>query len=396
MAGERILVIDDEEIICSLLKDTLTDEGYYVETVTNSIEGLEKLIRGEPFDILLTDIRMPKKDGMQVLKEAKNRIPGIIIIIITGYPSIETIREASEYNAFDYITKPLDPDEVCECIKRALDARKLSREFKIPEKPPRILVVDDMQSALFLSEGILEDEGYHAEIAQNGQDALERFKQKHFDIVIADLHMPGMDGIELLKNINKLNIKTLCIIMTARPSIESAIESFRHGAYDYITKPIDPDTIINTIQRGFEKHNLEVNTDKLLKRLQDLRQQMIDENASLLKERDFAHTIIDAAPDIIITTDEHANISTINRTATELLGYKKEALLGKSIDILFAEKKNFFKGMDLEKLLKEGHISNYQLTCITNKGNRINTIWSGAPILDKEKVAKGVVGIGRK
>src|SRR5574341_700883 len=396
MAGERILVIDDEEIICSLLKDTLTDEGYYVETVTNSIEGLEKLIRGEPFDILLTEIRKQKKDGMQVLKEVKNRIPDIIVIIITGYPSIETIRETSEYNAFDYITKPLDPDEVCDCIKRSLDARKLSREFKIPEKPPRILVVDDMQSALFLSEGVLEDEGYHAEIAQNGQEALEKFKQKHFDIVIADLHMPGMDGIELLNNIKKLDIKTLVIIMTARPSIESAIKAFRHGAYDYITKPIDPDTIINTIQRGYENYHLEINTDKLLNRLQDLRQQMTDENIALLRERNFAHTIIDATPHIIIATDEHANISAINHTAIELLGYKKEDLLGKSIDIIFAEKKNFFKGIDCEKLLREGPVSNYPLTCITNKGNRIKTTWSGSPILDKEKVAKGVVGIGRK
>ena len=206
MTGERILVIDDEEIICTLLKDTLTDEGYQVETVTNGTDGLEKLIRGEPFDILLTDIRMPKKDGIQVLKEAKNRVPDIITIIMTGYPSIETIRESSEYNAFDYITKPLDPDEVCECIKRSIEVRKLSRELKIPEKPPSILVVDDMQSALFLSEGILQDEGYHAEIAQNGQEALERFKQKHFDVVVADLHMPGMDGIELLNNIKKQDI----------------------------------------------------------------------------------------------------------------------------------------------------------------------------------------------
>ncbi|MBM2834483.1 MAG: histidine kinase [Candidatus Brocadiaceae bacterium] len=108
MAGERILVIDDEEIICTLLKDTLTDAGYQVETVTNGIEGLEKLLKGEPFDILLIDIRMPKKDGIQVLKEAKSRVPDILTIIMTGYPSIETIREASEYNAFDYITKPLE------------------------------------------------------------------------------------------------------------------------------------------------------------------------------------------------------------------------------------------------------------------------------------------------
>ncbi|TVM02966.1 MAG: hypothetical protein CV087_07635 [Candidatus Brocadia sp. WS118] len=395
MAGERILVIDDEEIICSLLKDILTDEGYQVETVTNGIEGLEKLLKGEPFDILVTDIRMPKKDGGQVLKEAKQRMPDIIVVIITGYPSIETIRETSEFNAFDYLTKPLDPDEVSDCIQRALDARKLSREFKIPEKPPKILVVDDMQSALFLSEGVLEDEGYHAEIAQNGQEALERFKQKHFDIVIADRHMPVMDGIELLNNIKKQDIRTLVIIMTARPSIESAIEAFRHGAYDYVTKPIDPDTIINTIQRGYEKYHLEINTDKLLKRLQGLRQQIMDENAALIKERDFANTIVDAAPDIIVTTDEHANLRSINNAAVKLLDYKKEDLLGKSIDSIFGEKKNFFKGTDLEKMVREGHVSNYALTCITSKGNKIKTIWSGAPIFDKEKRTKGIVGIGR-
>ena len=315
---------------------------------------------------------------------------------MTGYPSIETIREASEYNAFDYITKPLDPDEICECIKRSLAVRKLSRELRVPEKPPIILIVDDMQSALFLSEGILQDEGYHAEIAQNGQEVLERLKQKHFDIIVADLHMPGMDGIELLNNIKKLDIKTLDIIMTARPSIESAILSFRHGAYDYITKPIDPDTIIYTIQRGLEKRHIEVNTDKLLRRLHDLRLQMIDENASLTKEKDLANSIIGAAPDAIVATDEHANICIINDIARELFGHKKEELLGKPIDTLFVEKKNFFKGIDLETMIKEGNVYNYPLTCITNKGAKIKTTWSGAPILDKDEQTKGVVGIGRK
>jgi PAS domain S-box-containing protein len=208
--------------------------------------------------------------------------------------------------------------------------------------------------------------------------------------------MPGMDGIELLNNIKKLDIKTLVIIMTARPSIESAILSFRHGAYDYITKPIDPDTIINTIHRGLEKRHIEVNTDKLLRRLHDLRQQMINENASLIKEKDLANSIIDAAPDAIIATDEHANICTINHAARELFGYRKEELLGKPIDTLFTEKKNFFKGIDLETMAKEGNVYNYPLTCLTNKGAKIKTTWSGAPILDKDEQTKGVVGIGRK
>jgi len=389
MAGERILVIDDEEIIRSLLKDTLTDAGYQVETVATGVEGLEKLLKGEPFDVLLTDIRMPKKDGIQVLKEAKSRIPDIITIIMTGYPSIETIREASEYNAFDYITKPLDPDEMCECISRSLEVRKLARELKVPEKPPSILVVDDMQSALFLSEGVLEDEGYHAEIAQNGQEVLERLKQKHFDIIVADLHMPGMDGIELLNNIKKLDIKTLVIIMTARPSIESAILSFRHGAYDYITKPIDSDTIINTIHRGLEKRHIEVNTDKLLRRYYDLRQQII-------KEKDLTDSIIDVIPEAIVVTDEQANMCIMNQAARHLFGYNDEEIQGKPTDMLFAEKNSFFKGADMEKMHREGNIYNYPLTCVTKKGLKIKTTWSGAPLLSMDDKIKGVVGIGRK
>lgn len=122
----------------------------------------------------------------------------------------------------------------------------------------------------------------------------------------------------------------------------------------------------------------------------------MEENASLIKEKDFVNNLIDVVPDVIVTTDEHANIHTMNNATVKLLGYKKEELLGKPVDSIFEEKKNFFKGVDFEKLLKEGAVYNYPLTCITNKGNKIKIVWSGAPILDKEKVAKGVVGIGRK
>jgi len=123
---------------------------------------------------------------------------------------------------------------------------------------------------------------------------------------------------------------------------------------------------------------------------------MINENASLIKEKDLVNSIIDAAPDAVIATDEHANICIINDTARELFGHKKEELLGKPIDTLFVEKKNFFKGTDLETMVKEGNVYNYPLTCITNKGAKIKTTWSGAPILDKDERIKGVVGIGRK
>jgi PAS domain S-box-containing protein len=123
---------------------------------------------------------------------------------------------------------------------------------------------------------------------------------------------------------------------------------------------------------------------------------MISENTTLIREKDMMYSIIDTAPDAIIATDEHANICSINGAARELFGYRKEEILGKPIDTLFAEKKTFFKGTDLETMAKEGNVCNYPLTCITNKGTKIKTTWSGAPILDKDEKVKGVVGIGRK
>jgi PAS domain S-box-containing protein len=145
-----------------------------------------------------------------------------------------------------------------------------------------------------------------------------------------------------------------------------------------------------------EKRHIEVNTDKLLKRLHDLRLQMINENASLIKEKDLVNSIIDAAPNAIIATDEHANICIINHTTRELFGYRKEDVLGKPIATLFAEKKNFFKGTDLETMVKEGNVYNYPLTCITNKVAKTKTTWSASPILDKDEKIKGVVEIGKK
>src|SRR5262245_43046320 len=101
----------------------------------------------------------------------------------------------------------------------------------------RILVVDDEDSIREFLEIMLKKEGYEVTTAEDGQRAFDLFKKKNFDLVISDLQMPNMTGIELLKNIKDASPDTLFMMITAFGTTETAVEAMKMGAYDYITKP---------------------------------------------------------------------------------------------------------------------------------------------------------------
>lgn len=123
----RILVVDDEFVIRDSLYNWFREDGYQVETAENAREALKKL-QEKTFDIALLDIKMPGIDGIELQKRI-NKIDGdIIIIIITAYASVNTAVQALKEGAFDYITKPFDPDELSHLIKNACNQRKLKSE----------------------------------------------------------------------------------------------------------------------------------------------------------------------------------------------------------------------------------------------------------------------------
>lgn len=119
----NILVIDDEEIIRLGYARTLAGDHCKVELAWNGTEALSVLER-HPFDVILLDLRMPGMDGMTVLKTIKERWPESEVIIITGYPSVETAKEAVRLGAYDYLTKPVDPDDVIHATKGAMRQKK--------------------------------------------------------------------------------------------------------------------------------------------------------------------------------------------------------------------------------------------------------------------------------
>ncbi len=124
----KILVVDDEEVIRELLIRILESKGFNVETVENGLIALEK-IKTNVFDVLITDLKMPKINGIDVLKEIKKSNPFTEVIIITGYPTIEAAVEAMRIGAADFISKPFDLETIHSIIKRILEKQKVGINY---------------------------------------------------------------------------------------------------------------------------------------------------------------------------------------------------------------------------------------------------------------------------
>jgi CheY-like chemotaxis protein len=115
----RILVVDDEDIVIQCCLRILNGDAYQVEYVQSGLEAVKK-IEASHFDLIILDFMMPKMDGMEVLKRAKEIQPGIKVIMITGLAQTQTAQRAKDLGAFAYLPKPFDPDDLRLMVERAM------------------------------------------------------------------------------------------------------------------------------------------------------------------------------------------------------------------------------------------------------------------------------------
>jgi len=120
----KVLSIDDEAVVCESIRRVLSAEGYEVTTTCDPKEGIE-LLRNGNFDLLLLDIKMPGLNGMEVLREARATASETEVVIVTGYATIETAIDAIRQGAFDYLQKPVAPDQLLITVARALERKHL-------------------------------------------------------------------------------------------------------------------------------------------------------------------------------------------------------------------------------------------------------------------------------
>ena len=123
MSKGRILVVDDEDIVRTSCIRTLSPEGYEVKLAKNGVEGL-KMASEERFDLVLTDLKMPDMDGIEVLRIIKEKWPETAVIIVTGYQTVDTAVKAIKLGAYDYIEKPFTPDALISAVAEAMANRQ--------------------------------------------------------------------------------------------------------------------------------------------------------------------------------------------------------------------------------------------------------------------------------
>lgn len=165
---------------------------------------------------------------------------------------------------------------------------------------PHILIIDDEKAIRKTLSEILSFEGYTIEEAADGEEGLKKFREKTYDVVLCDIKMPKIDGIEFLQKAGETNPDVPIIMISGHGNIETAVEAVKKGAYDYISKPPDLNRLLITIRNAMDKSNLVTET-KVLKRKVSRVQEMIGESGPILKIKETIEKVAPTEARILIT-----------------------------------------------------------------------------------------------
>lgn len=163
-----------------------------------------------------------------------------------------------------------------------------------------ILIIDDEKAIRKTLSEILSYEGYKIEEAGDGEEGLKKFKEKAYDVVLCDIKMPKLDGIEFLDKAREANPDVPVIMISGHGTIETAVEAVKKGAYDYISKPPDLNRLLITIRNAMDKNNLVTET-RVLKRKVSKVEEMIGESAPIVKIKETIDKVAPTDARILVT-----------------------------------------------------------------------------------------------
>ncbi|MCX7829513.1 MAG: response regulator [Acidobacteria bacterium] len=274
----RILVVDDDLSFRRLVEKEFKPLGYTVRTAGDGETALDMLEVFRPHIVIL-DLLLPKMDGFEVARRIKQK-PGFqsvhILMVTAVYLDEEDIKRAIRGGADGYyfkpdliLTKPVHIKELKEAVE---SMRKEDVDFQtvIPKTKDTVLIIDDDEKNRKILKMRLLSENFLVKEAEDGYQGLKMLEEEDCDIVLLDVKMPGMSGIDLLSEIKKKEIDVPIMMMTAYGSESIAVEAFKKGADDYLIKPFDTQTAVKRISDLLERHSLKKSNEKLVNRLKSI------------------------------------------------------------------------------------------------------------------------------
>ena len=166
-----------------------------------------------------------------------------------------------------------------------------------------ILIVDDEESVRDSLYNWFIEDGYRVECAGNAKEALSIIESREFDIVLADIKMPGMDGLEMHRRIKAQNKETIVIVMTAFASVDTAVQALKDGAYDYITKPFDPDDLSHLVRNAAKQISLKAENEALKNKMNELEnvEDIVGKSEGMMKVLKEVKSVAQSNSSVIIT-----------------------------------------------------------------------------------------------
>jgi len=213
-----------------------------------------------------------------------------------------------------------------------------------------ILIIDDEKSIRKTLTEILSYEGYKVDEAGDGEEGLKKFKEKIYDLVLCDIKMPKLDGIEFLEKAKQINADVPIIVISGHGNIETAVEAVKKGAYDYISKPPDLNRMLITLRNAMDRTTLVAET-KVLKRRVSKTQEIVGESAPIKKIKDTIDKIAPTDARVLITGDNGVGKELVarwiheksNRSSGPLVEVNCAAIPGELIESeLFGHEKGSF------------------------------------------------------
>ena len=289
----KLLLVDDEEDYVRTMAERMEmrDVG---SRVALSGEDALRMVQEDTPDVMILDLRMPGIDGMAVLERVKQTHPHVQVIILTEHGSDREEREARRLGAFEYLQKPADTTRLLATVRsawrkslqflkeskdefdRSMTAAALA-EGGLPdaatshlagarrarEAPPadaepgeskaaapalKVLYVDDEEDFVRTMAERMEMRSLGGEVALSGEEALRMLEGEVPDVMVLDLRMPGLDGLDVLRRVKATYPQVAVIVMTGRGTEQDEERAKALGAFAYLTKPVDINDLMETIR----------------------------------------------------------------------------------------------------------------------------------------------------
>ncbi|MBF0544520.1 MAG: response regulator [Candidatus Riflebacteria bacterium] len=317
----KVLIIENDEVARESLVKSVRKDGFEALVAENGQNGIDIFKKENP-DIVITDLRMPDVNGLEIIRMVKSLSSNVQVILITAHGDADIAISALREGAMDYLKIPVDTNQLAISLGRA---REKCFETKMTSFSPTLLLAEDDNTARMSLSRVLENEDWKVLCAADGQEAVTLFQQNKIDVALLDIKMPKKDGVQALREMRELSGDFEAIIITGYGNESSAVEAMRNGAMNFLRKPIDLDQMIVAVEKAMEKlksqralkfrtREIELANDVIAK-ITTEKEIIVDffghKGHELTGE--FTKKLIDAIPLAIVVIDREMNVRFMNR-----------------------------------------------------------------------------------